>query len=290
MEYNDEDVKRMVKDDLEAVKAAGGTPEDLANKFKSTHDRTSMSALDILRDAVQDVFGEQLPLWSDDLEKQPQAGPSGLSEKDAQAFQQASQDPEWVEKYNKALKNNFEYDVEELKNNPDYADYLKNSEEQKRVEALPDWNHPKQGFLKNKKWSSKIAAGIASKQAVLRGDPQPSLLPDPTGEPTSGPDTSKTYSSPEEGIEQNTEELADLFNQRIENPEDIDVANEMDSILMDIFQDDSLVTAITETPPEDFKNAQQYIDSLKDAAEHTDESKQPFREQYNRLFESLGGI
>ena len=59
---------------------------------------------------------------------------------------------------------------------------------------------------------------------------------------------------------------------------------------MDIFQDDSLVTAITETPPEDFKNAQQYIDSLKDAAREMGESKQPFREQYNRLFESLGRI
>ena len=228
-------------------------------------------------------FDDEKPDDKPAAEKQPQAGPD-LGEKEIQAFQQASQDPEWVEKYNKKLKNSFEHAAEELKDDPEYANYLKNSEEQQRTDALPGWNDKKKGFLKKKNWSSQIAADIAAKQAVLRGDSKPSFLPDPTAEPSSGSDTSKTYSSPEKGIEQNAEEIADLFNQRIENPEDSVVAKEMDTILMNIFQDDKLVTAITEVPPEDYKNAQRFIDNLKDTADEIGESKQPFREHYNRLF------
>jgi hypothetical protein len=65
--FDHPDVKRMVTDDLEAVKAAGGTPEDLADKFKDDG-YTTEEDLDILRQGVQDVFGEELPLDSDELD------------------------------------------------------------------------------------------------------------------------------------------------------------------------------------------------------------------------------
>ena len=112
----------------------------------------------------------------------------------------------------------------------------------------------------------------------------------------SEPKTQKPeYEDPTQGIEAEKDALVDLFNRRIKEPEDVQAHDEIQSTLMDIFQDDSLVTTMMETPPEEFKNADDFIDNLKStaaevAADMADESKQPFKEQYNRLFESLGRI
>ena len=103
-------------------------------------------------------------------------------------------------------------------------------------------------------------------------------------EPSAAP---KSYDNPMDGIEVEKEALADLFNKRKEDPEDFEAHDEMQDKLMDIFKDDSLVTAVMEDGVEDYDSPEEFIDQLKGEAEMMmDESKtkQPFREHYNRLF------
>mgnify|MGYP003152602590 CR=1 FL=1 len=98
--------------------------------------------------------------------------------------------------------------------------------------------------------------------------------------------TDAKYDNPMDGIDQEEDKLSDLFNRRKDDPEDAEAHDEMYNTLKDVFGDD-MATSVMESGLEDFDNPEEFIDQLKSEAEMMmDESKikQPFRENYNRLF------
>lgn len=152
--------------------------------------------------------------------------------------------------------------------------------EEEVLKALSD----KTGRTPNEIANMRDAAKKANPAAFPPDDDKPK-----DDEPSSA---SSDDDTPTDRIEAEKDKLSDLFDKRKDDPEDVDAHDEMYDTLKNIFGDSVdgaiMATAVMESGLDDFEDAEDFLEQLRDEAEafeeEMEESKQPFKENYNRLF------